>query len=100
MSNHTPGPWKFCGCGKCGILWGEVGSDPKWLGYLEEGDSEGVPQVVHRSEEWEANARLIAAAPEMLELLRSAFTIPWVGFLHDAGQLIARIEESGNVGAQ
>ncbi len=120
MSNHTPGPWRFCGCGKCGILWGEVGADPKWLGCLEEGDSDGIPHVTHRSDEWEANARLVAAAPEMYELLNLAHaviagsldSVPFRGGslskrgpLRRSHELLSRVEgsiseASGDVGAQ
>jgi hypothetical protein len=47
---HTPGPWTV------------DGSDVHASGFI-------VAQVSWRLEEWEANARLIAAAPELLKAL-------------------------------
>jgi len=64
MSNHTPGPWyaekKSCHSGHVAIChwdgeeWWEVWS-PEWV----------------KGGGAEANARLIAAAPEMLEALKT-----------------------------
>ncbi len=64
---HTPGPWKYCpdarGYGKRAqrIIWGAKGP-----GYGAIAEVSYFP-----SEEIEANARLIAAAPEMLAALES-----------------------------
>jgi hypothetical protein len=92
MSGHTPGPWFYCGCesGGCSCLtvsgkdapvavitggvWGDdfpsirlVGNsslDLKAEAYMEQISYGEVPM-----EEAKANARLIAAAPSMLEAL-------------------------------
>ena len=66
MSGHTPGPWTRLDLGK----WQGVDIGPKasgetpcivhWSGF----DSCGLPQ-----REYAANARLIAAAPDLLEAL-------------------------------
>lgn len=61
MSKHTPGPWKVAKPRKSyrdgNMMYGIVG-----------------PECVSDYEDWgftEANARLIAAAPELLEALRN-----------------------------
>ena len=62
MSNHTPGPWVY---------------DPNNLGsygvphvglVCEDGSS--LPIMLEEGPDMEANARLIAAAPDMLEALK------------------------------
>ena len=67
MSQHTPGPWKsfYEGSGDYLVL-GADGSEVASLSrpdahMMHTGPGSGIN---------EANARLIAAAPEMLELLR------------------------------
>jgi len=66
MSAHTPGPWRDIG--GCGHVFAEV----DW-------DDQSVDRVIVMSQlasvdtsrkTWEANARLIAAAPELLEALK------------------------------
>jgi hypothetical protein len=63
-ATHTPGPWRISGC-KIGdsllIEHGDIGTVSPCIGlvYIDEGR---LPQ--------QANARLIAAAPEMLEALK------------------------------
>jgi hypothetical protein len=68
MSRHTPGPWRVSDL------------DPRVIGpvrMLRAGDSSQVPQpqavarVMDRTGESDANARLIAAAPELLDALRA-----------------------------
>ena len=55
-SNHTPGPWSICKVNK---------------GYIKSGDDpatwDGVCQTMGTGEEQEANAKLIAAAPDSLQ---------------------------------
>lgn len=68
MSKHTPGPWHA-----------ELGLDPEWV---VRSDKNLVCKTLQANDK--ANARLIAAAPELLGALRLAFE------LHDAriyGQL-------------
>jgi hypothetical protein len=57
---HTPGPWKFIE--DDGIFYVEAGNGHRYA----DGDMEGA------CGECLANARLIAAAPEMLEALKDA----------------------------
>jgi len=64
MSKHTPGPWTACDNNGYSI-WRITA--PK---YRAESASRTVAEVVGDSAETEANARLIVAAPEMLEALR------------------------------
>ena len=70
MSAHTPGPWRITD--RYGVLTDQVGIDgrtvctvwPRQQGHRPSGvDTEPWP-------EGEANARLIAAAPDLLESLR------------------------------
>lgn len=67
MSKHTPGPWIACEYGgygdydgKCRVVLGEGG------------DIRTAVVLGFDTPENEANARLIAAAPELLEALRIA----------------------------
>ena len=72
MSNakHTPGPWQFA-MGGVTKDWPEVRNDTGHiLARTYEPDAEG-------------NARLIAAAPAMLEALRIALENAWVISDHD-----------------
>ncbi len=60
-AKHTPGPWEdhFCGPFRQTVV-----DCPNELGLI------AVPSERATIEEQDANARLIAAAPEMLEMLR------------------------------
>lgn len=60
MSAHTPGPWRY----KPGDKYAHVvGGNPE-IGIAD------CAQDRPDSPEWQANARLIAAAPQLLEALR------------------------------
>lgn len=71
MSKHTPGPW--------GI---EQTDDTNWIGFMRPHDPKKVELIVCTTSrdsltdealaKNDANARLIAAAPEMLEALKDA----------------------------
>lgn len=91
MSKHTPGPWRVCGlnvaCNK------EIVVASCYRDSLE--------SVVVRPKEMEeclANARLIAAAPELLEALKDAIETaefekhPFRPWHKKAKDVIARIE--------
>ncbi len=61
----TPGPWKHCGCGKCGQVYAPAGDVA--IAYSENSHGlhgEGLPSV--SLDEMVANAHLIAAAPALL----------------------------------
>lgn len=61
----TPGPWAlFPMHGGCGWYINQQGN-PGYIGRMD--------NVAHRAAECEANARLIAAAPSLLEACMSAF---------------------------
>lgn len=72
MTKHTPGPWQYAAklSGSENHKGYYIGSEGWALGFVQPGDENG--------ELGEANARLIAAAPELLEAL---------GLLRDAVQL-------------
>jgi len=69
MSKHTPGPWKITAGYDRSTISGGMG---------ESGHPHVVAEVRHptafRIDEGPANARLIAASPEMLEALKDAKT--------------------------
>lgn len=71
MSKHSPGPWRACGqdgsrvC-VCGLVW-SVPTDTPVADLRFKNEEEDVTYDVDMVT---ANARLIAAAPEMLELLK------------------------------
>jgi hypothetical protein len=75
MSEHTPGPWE---------LWRD-GSGAMQISVGDFVICNRNP-VEHRARESDANARLIAAAPDMLEALRIDELLHTVGF----NQLAAR----------
>lgn len=71
-AKHTPGPWEFDGnCVWADAIQGYV-ADPQTEDILS---GEYVP-LSEAQEQWEANARLIAAAPELLEALQEAYGAP------------------------
>lgn len=59
MSKHTPGPWDVSECGSIGFEDGYLGEAYDFNATTET----DLPMM--------ANARLMAAAPEMLELLQA-----------------------------
>lgn len=59
-ASHTPGPWSV------DVANREIGTGRRWLYAIEQAHSDLSPQTTI---EHDANARLIAAAPEMLEAL-------------------------------
>ena len=59
-TRHTPGPWAF----------GLYGPSDEWVRVAETGDA--VVMVGHNQPERAANARLIAAAPELLGACKAA----------------------------
>lgn len=75
MSGHTPGPWRF------DAEYGRVEADGRRVCDMPSAGLSLYP------EEYEANARLIAAAPEMLEALREAEDL--VGF-HEGCEEVPR----------
>ncbi len=64
MSKHTPGPWNV------NFETGEVLSEAAVIGTIYGAWTEHLNDPI--SEECKANARLIAAAPELLEACKSA----------------------------
>ena len=67
MSGHTPGPWRVFG-----RMTGKVISEnaPGVVEICETGDFRDAELVPFNGERWNADARLIAAAPDMLEVLQ------------------------------
>ena len=71
MSDFTPGPWLLrttpTSAGLCHIV-----SAADWSGAFIYGDGirKGVDDALPKAQELAANARLIAAAPDLLEALR------------------------------
>lgn len=76
---HTPGPWKRCGekrggC-KCGHVWDATGNvhvaSATHVDMCRPDDLESLELSVQSIDEAKANARLIAAAPDLLSALQS-----------------------------
>jgi len=67
--NHTPGPWEIGDKGKSGIrIMGAVGT----LLYESVATTNTLIYPANASETEQANARLIASAPELLSALKKA----------------------------
>lgn len=61
IAGHTPGPWRLCGAfGMQGLVEPSAGGNPV----------ASVTGYYHHAGQTEANARLIAAAPDLLEALQ------------------------------
>lgn len=67
--NHTPGPW-FIGQGKNTGSRTIIADDETWVGFAY-----GMRLGVGTVEQAEANAKLIAAAPDMLTALQAAIDL-------------------------
>lgn len=90
MANHTPGPWGLFD--ETDIWPTEVDGSIKYGGgYIARmrwrGDRYEAADGVSRFPETEANARLIAAAPDLLEMVKENYQKR-----HDYGMWIARLE--------
>lgn len=57
--NHTPGPWKI--------------TDAEFIDDAKGGPVARVYSQMRPKDEWQANAALIAAAPELLEALKALY---------------------------
>ena len=70
---HTPGPWVYCGCGKCGNVYApEAGSGGIDIARaLDEYAPESHDTPAPNPQVKVANARLIAAAPDLLKALEA-----------------------------
>ncbi len=68
-TKHTPGPWKWKG--EPGRSHLSAREHEEYEGVLGYADFEGMWPSTHRNEEDAANMRLIAAAPDLLEALKS-----------------------------
>ena len=70
MSKHTPGPWQIYDCEFAVRVGIEGGNKTSVITLGAKGDDSGV--WGETTEQAEANARLIASAPELLEALKAA----------------------------
>lgn len=88
MSKHTKGPWRMHDMEKNTI----VGND-----HLAIADTNATSRS---SEENKANAKLIAAAPELLECLKELKETPkmaiWIGTKYSEGILLEKCEQAIN----
>lgn len=96
--SHTPGPWEVCGCVGRGLL----------LRFEIRREGEGITGGIHAEvkalnatavayDTAEANARLIAAAPDLLEALKAAKSFihsvrPGGGVLRGESDLLLAID--------
>ena len=78
-TKHTPGPWKSEGYG----IWSSVGGENRRVACTEYDRGEG-PYKVKTEQEAVSNARLIAAAPDLLAAL--------IELLDQAGEVYPHFE--------
>ena len=74
--SHTPGPWAIEKCPKAQAA--TDGRDWPWMVNYNDGEYEGHLALV-QTQNAEANARLIAAAPELLESLKMMLEMSEMG---------------------
>lgn len=96
MSKHTPGPWTYTGESNgfdrafiLASVWAEIGPDcfdNLQVAWLDEEAYEG-------RDDCEANARLIAAAPDLLAALNSIATVG-IHEIHDWRAVALRMQET------
>jgi hypothetical protein len=80
MSTHTPGPWHLSGSGQY-VRKNDKAGWPAW----------NVAEMNTASEAWEADARLIAAAPELLSTLAGC-----ADALHECAKMLRQLECPGH----
>jgi len=85
-SNHTPGPWTFDPKSVHGMYWVK-GWDNHPIAYVEHQES-AVPRCYH-----DANARLISAAPDLLEALQGIVRQAEIAFIDGGRNGYAEIEK-------
>ena len=75
MSKHTPGPWEGCHDGKCkcGYIFGDGG---KVFVAKAIGEGDMVDPYPNREAQI-ANAKLLIAAPDLLEACKDALPLLW-----------------------
>lgn len=84
MSGHTPGPWLIDPKSKDCIFFSRSDKVRGIIGHT-------LLKVEHLADgEWEANARLIAAAPDLLEALQLLQGFGWSADDSDHGREIKR----------
>jgi len=109
MNKHTPGPWKAYKNGNVVIIGGGCVATVHKYCAGRASVIPGVPMDVHE-EEVEANAKLISAAPELLEALQCLMSRvakdaesyaqegnePIWAFIEDANDAICKAKGEGN----
>ena len=85
MSNYTPGPWQYAIDGDRSVI-APIGGTPVICQAPKNKRSE--------NPEWIANARLIAAAPEMLEALGRAYASMKYSGWPEESQVLACVEKA------
>lgn len=78
-TKHTPGPWRY-----------EAGRDGR-PPYVIRGTEGGFVVVGMTADRQEADARLIAAAPELLQALEAIVNDPYVAALGSLGMRAKRV---------
>jgi hypothetical protein len=90
---HTPGPWTYEDASpETSIIWDDEGRVVARLDTQTTPELDCSPQSPHTKAGQKANARLIAASPELLELVEIFLTFDGISTREKARALIARIE--------
>jgi hypothetical protein len=98
-TEHTPGPWRVRGGAAKVFAYDIVGPNGEDIGYANSSDGADEPAMYPV----EANARLIAAAPDLIEALRGILEIgkrdlsnpKYDGYFASAVAAIAKAEGRG-----
>lgn len=90
MANHTPGPWKTSRYGD--TIFCFINGRQEWIAYMNDADFRFEDLSEEESdEEQTANARLLAAAPELLDVCKTVYH--WLGSGYSVSPDIGEIEE-------
>ena len=87
-ATHTPGPWSI-------VNWGEATDHPYIVPAKENPETQRESKICDvYNPESEANARLIAAAPELLELCKEAVEVYYDAGLDNTDHVVKRMKSA------
>lgn len=81
-TKHTPGPWELDVADDAHVVSEDYHTIRAGCGFLAKAEDQREPGFHIAGHMTEADARLMTAAPELLEVLREAIDLAWVGDSH------------------